>query len=669
MDKATIIWVLLFLPFLGSAISYFVVPRWSGVSHVLSSLVVLVLAVIACLSDKSSVHQTFHWIDLGAVSFDVGIYFDSLTAIMTLVVAIVALMVAIFSLEYMKDDPSRNRYFGLLGFFAFAMYGIVLSSNLLMTFVFWELVGFASYSLIGFWFQKHEPPRSSFKAFIMNKVGDTGFLIGIFVAFAYLNTLDIKSLNELATAGLTHIPSEILFLLGIGLFLAVVGKSAQFPLMTWLPDAMTGPTPVSALMHAATMVASGVYLMVRVYPLLSEDVLMVMVYVGGVTAFMGAFSAFRQNDIKKVLAHSTVSQLGYMVMAVGAGYPLVAFYHLVTHAFFKAGLFLCAGSVIHYFHETRHEEGFDANNIANMGGLKRVLPYTYWVFTICMLALAGVPLFSGYLSKELILAGVLSGNTPVVVVFLAFITVFMTATYMSRLYFRVFYGDKEHAEYTEQLPVKIALLTLGAFSIGFLFSVNPINANSSWIIAVLHPIAGLEPMVHSFWIPLVSILLVVSGFAVSYFYNVKNSMTGLVGLLRVSVGSISENGFYLDSLHKRIISKLVLFKAHLVSRLDSYLIDGVIDGLVQSQLLLAKGLAWFDKKFIDALIELLAKSEVVLAYVLGWFDKYTIDGFVNFIGWLSGFLGDKIRSVQGGSIQMYFAWALAGLLIIYYFLR
>ena len=646
MVKMEGIWlyIILFTPLISALVSFFVLKKWPGHTLVVFSFLVLLASVFSWLQIPFGTELNVDWILIGDHSFQIGFFYDELAGIMSIVVAIVALLVAIFSLEYMKHDKAQPRYFALLGLFAFSMYGIVLSSNLLLTFIFWELVGFSSYLLIGFWFEKEAPPISSFKAFLMNKVGDVGFLLGIFILFAYFKTLNIQSLIGLdpLTAGL---PQTMLILTGIGLFLAAVGKSAQFPLQTWLPDAMTGPTPVSALIHAATMVAAGVYLMVRVFPLLAPEVLTIIGVIGGITAFMGAFAAFAQNDIKKILAYSTVSQLGYMIMAVGAGFPVAAFFHLTTHAFFKAGLFLCSGSIIHYYHETKHEKGFDPQDIRNMGGLKNVLPTTFLAFTLCMLSLAGLPLFSGFLSKELILNGLMSAiHLPMFVQVFGFASVFMTAAYMARLYFRVFFNSETKEEkYEEASAVKIPLLLLSILSIGFVFSVNPMSPDSGWLIPLLTKYGDSSAMGHFAWIPVLSIGLALSGILFSYFYVEKKMLVNIVLSVKSLTYNLSNRNFYLDELYDVVFVHGALKMAHVAY--------------------------WWDQKVVDRLVNLLGEIQVVFAYLMGWFDRTIVDGMVKMVSCLAMFLGNRTRQMQGGNVQSYLAWAVFGVLLIFYFLN
>ncbi|NJM94598.1 MAG: NADH-quinone oxidoreductase subunit L [Cytophagales bacterium] len=350
------------------------------------------------------------------------------------------------------------------------MQGLVVSDNLLLTFLFWELVGFSSYLLIGFWYHKSSAAQAARKAFMMNRVGDLGFLLGLLILWAQYATFDLSQLSQLfsstapaqgiwqghAVNGIqksSELSSLWLTLMGLGLFCGAVGKSAQFPLFTWLPDAMEGPTPVSALIHAATMVAAGVYLLVRVSALLTAEALVIIAVIGALTALLAALAATVQTDIKKVLAYSTVSQLGYMVLAVGTGAFAAAFFHLMTHAFFKACLFLGAGSVIHAVHRARPEA--DAQDMRSMGGLYKSLPWTFVTYAVASAALVGLPFFSGFLSKDLILESAWhwaqgQGGLAWVLPLVAFGTVGITAYYMLRQVVWVFWepiGAKNTAPY------------------------------------------------------------------------------------------------------------------------------------------------------------------------------------------------------------------------------
>jgi len=338
---------------------------------------------------------SFSWINFGKVpgwgelNINLGIKLDNITVIMAFVVTLISLLVHIFSIEYMKGDKRYNRYFAYLGIFTFSMLGIVFTDNILGMYIFWELVGLSSYLLIGFWFEKKSAADAGKKAFIVNRIGDIGMFTGILILFFTYHTFNFNDIYSQMSAGIIPFSSNFwLTITGILLFMGAVGKSAQFPLHVWLPDAMEGPTPVSALIHAATMVAAGVYLTLRIFVMLTADAMLVIAVVGTFTSFIAATIAITQNDIKKVLAYSTISQLGYMIMSIGVGAYAFAFFHLVTHAFFKACLFLGSGSVIQSMH---HEQ-----DIREMGGLKEKMPITYYSFLISALAISGIPLTSGF---------------------------------------------------------------------------------------------------------------------------------------------------------------------------------------------------------------------------------------------------------------------------------
>lgn len=632
----------LILPLVGGLFSFLVKNKIAGFVLTAFAGVILLISVLSFLQIEPGYLLEWSWFDVGNQSLKLGLFYDQLSGIMLITVSIITFLVSMFSMEYMKHDVAQNRYFGILGLFVFSMFGIVLSSTLLLTFICWELVGFSSYLLIGFWFQKTEPPKSSIKAFLMNKIGDAGFLLALFVAFAYFKTFDIQTL--ITNPQGVELPDIMIQLLGIGLFMAAIGKSAQFPLQTWLPDAMTGPTPVSALIHAATMVAAGVYLLVRVFPLLSPEVLYGISIVGGLTAFMGAFAAFAQNDIKKVLAYSTVSQLGYMILAIGIGVPLAGFFHLTTHAFFKAGLFLCAGSVIHYYHETVSDHSFDGQDIRNMGGLRKVLPITFLAFTFCMLSLAGLPFMSGFLSKEMILNGlVFSETSSVFVSTLAFSSVFMTACYMGRLYFKVFFGECKSERFSESILVKAPLMILSAMSFWVVFSISPLSPTDGWLFSHLTFVSNWSNVSgHSIALPIISTVLALSGIYFAYAYVEKKRFERFVEGIRKAFYQLSNQNFYLDFSYKKVI--------------------------IKGQLKSSEFVYWFDKNIVDGVVNGLGYIQVVLSHVVGWFDKAIVDGTVNFVAATADFVGNRTRQIQSGNVQMYFVWAVFGLLLIVYFL-
>jgi NADH-quinone oxidoreductase subunit L len=444
MAPETLAWLVLLLP-LGSAVLIALfLRRRGGLASALSVAAAAALAagagVLALRGGRFAAHVD--WFSLGDFGFSFGILFDDLAALMLSVVAVVGLCVHVFSLAYMRDDAGRARYFGGLSIFMFSMVGIVLADNLFMMFVFWELVGFSSWLLINHWFERQTASDAAKKAFIVNRVGDVGFLLGIILCYWRYGTVNLGELGALAATGSVFTSRAIPLLL----FCGAVGKSAQLPLQVWLPDAMEGPTPVSALIHAATMVAAGIYMLCRIQVLMVPDALTVILWVGTATALYAALCATVQSDIKKALAYSTLSQLGYMVAAFGLGSavltangPIVAgahsgvgaaMFHLTTHAFFKALLFLGSGSVILGCH---HEQ-----DIFKMGGLAGRMKFTFAAFTIGVAAISGFPFLSGFFSKDAILYLAFANNRAVFVV-LAF-TAALTAFYMTRLWRVVFLG-------------------------------------------------------------------------------------------------------------------------------------------------------------------------------------------------------------------------------------
>ncbi len=422
-----------------------------------SFLMTLLLAAVNSGTPEIPVTSSVTWLEVGGLKVELGMIIDPLSMMMLLVVTGVGTAIHIFSLGYMKDDPSLGRYFGFLSLFTFSMLGIVLASNFFQMFIFWELVGVSSYLLIGFWFERKPAAAACQKAFIVNRLGDFGFLIGIILIWSITGSLDFGEISGAFTENPALLGASTA-IAGLLIFCGVLGKSAQFPLHVWLPDAMEGPTPVSALIHAATMVAAGVYLLCRTLFLFElptswpEDFawlngvssLHIVALIGAITSIMAALIATRQDDIKRILAYSTLSQLGYMVMAVGLGGAAAGMFHLTTHAFFKALLFLGAGSVIYAAH---HEQ-----DIWKLGGLRKKMPVTFWTFLIGTLALCGAPPFSGFYSKEEVLLAAYQSN--VVLFVLAAITAVLTTFYMFRLVFVAFGGSakSESADHAHESP-------------------------------------------------------------------------------------------------------------------------------------------------------------------------------------------------------------------------
>jgi len=460
-------WLGLLAPLASAVVITLFTLRWKALSSFISIAAVLISFICSCLifAQSGISAREFTWIDFGGVfKVPFGFVLDSLSKTMLVLVSGVGSLIHIYSLGYMRDDEGKSRYFAALSLFMFAMLGIVLANNFAMLFIFWELVGFTSYVLIGHWFYRDAAASAAKKAFITTRIGDFGFMLGILMVWMATGSVVFSEIAPRLST-LTGHPA-FLTIAGLLIFCGAVGKSAQFPLHVWLPDAMEGPTPISALIHAATMVAAGVYMLVRVAFIIqaSPTALLVIAWIGTITAVLAALIASQQNDIKRILAYSTLSQLGYMVMAVGLASNEAAMFHLFTHAFFKALLFLAAGSVIFMIH---HEQ-----NIWKMGGLFRKLPITFVTFVVGALALIGCPPFSGFFSKDAILALAYERNTPIFVVGL--FTAFLTAFYVVRLLVIVFFGKprSEIASESRESPfvmtgplIVLALLaTIGGFA-------------------------------------------------------------------------------------------------------------------------------------------------------------------------------------------------------------
>ena len=455
-------WIILFSPLISALLILFVTKSSRTLSSYISVAAVLVsflTSVIVFLRPDPTGPNQFLWLDFNLLQVPIGVTIDQLSKAMLLVVTLVGSLVHIFSLGYMAEDEGKSRYFAGLSLFMFSMLGIVLANNFVMMFIFWELVGVSSYILIGHWFTKNSAAAAANKAFITNRFGDFGFMLGILMVWAASGSVEFLKVSQV-WHGL-HLSPLYLAAAAVLVFCGAVGKSAQFPLHVWLPDAMEGPTPVSALIHAATMVAAGVYMLCRVFFLVeaSPEAQNVIAWIGTITAVMAALMATQQNDIKRILAYSTLSQLGYMVLAVGLTGHDAAMFHLFTHAFFKALLCLGSGAVIYAMH---HEQ-----DIWKMGALQKKMPITFVTFLIATLALTGCPGLSGFFSKETILGVAYDHNR--IIFWFALGTAFLTAFYMFRLVTVVFFapGKSDHASHAHEVPpvMTIPLMILGILSV------------------------------------------------------------------------------------------------------------------------------------------------------------------------------------------------------------
>jgi len=571
------VWIILFAPLLAASLILFL-KRWKALSAALSIGAILTGFVLSVqlfyrflslppeLATQLSPTPLKWLVVSNLFTIEFGALIDRLSILMLLVVTGVGSAIHIYSLGYMKEDPSFSRFFACLSLFTFSMLGIVLSNNFIQIFIFWELVGLSSYLLIGFWFHKDSAAEASKKAFLVNRIGDFGFMAGILLIFTYTGHFGFAENAQLIPQ--SGLQAGMLTLAALLIFCGAMGKSAQFPLHVWLPDAMEGPTPVSALIHAATMVAAGIYMLCRTFFLFSgsETALHVISWIGGITALMAALIAVAQNDIKRILAYSTLSQLGYMVMAVGLGGTTQALFHLTTHAFFKALLFLSAGSVILALH---HEQ-----NIWKMGGLRAKTPFTFLAFLIGTLALAGVFPLSGFYSKDEILLLALHHNPLLFAI--AILTAFLTSFYMGRELFVVFFGKaRDHHTYDHAhespLVVLLPLAFLGLLSIG-----------AGWFGFLPHFITpeGLPPH-HNPFLGYILLLVPASGLGLSALLYLKqnpsdNSLKKVLG----PIYKLLENKFYFDELYKHLIRWTQGLLAQVCEFFDLYILQkGAINGL------------------------------------------------------------------------------------------
>src|SRR5216110_447870 len=551
-------WCSLLLPLVSAIAITLFTHRSRALSSFISIGAVLGSFVCSCLifTRQGISAREFNWIDfVGVFRVPFGFVLDNLSKTMLVLVSGVGSLIHIYSLGYMRDDEGKSRYFAALSLFMFAMLGIVLSNNFVMLFIFWELVGFTSYVLIGHWFERDAAADAAKKAFITTRIGDFGFMLGILMVWVATGSVVFAEIAPRLSILTSH--PAFLTTASLLIFCGAVGKSAQFPLHVWLPDAMEGPTPVSALIHAATMVAAGVYMLVRIGFIIqaSQTALLVIAWIGTITAMLAALIATQQSDIKRILAYSTLSQLGYMVMAVGLASNEAAMFHLFTHAFFKALLFLAAGSVIVMLH---HEQ-----NIWKMGGLSRNLPITFLTFGAGALALIGCPPFSGFFSKDAILAVAYERNMLIFVVGL--LTAFLTAFYVIRLFVVVFFGkarseiarksNESPAVMTAPLIVLALLAILGGFAFfARNFLVLPVEKNIALFVPALAIIA----------------LVLGSGLAITLYHNRKSEPFDIELFRRL---------FYFNEFYSWLINWTQELLARISAFCDRWIIDaGVVGG-------------------------------------------------------------------------------------------
>ncbi len=592
--------------------------------------------------------KVFTWISVGDFQVNFGLMFDHLSAVMCLTVTLVGLLIHIYATGYMAHDPGYARFFTYMNLFMFMMLTLVLADNIVLMFVGWEGVGLCSYLLIGFWYEDWEKAKAGLKAFVVNRIGDLGFLLGIFTLFWALGTVDFAGMRSLIESSPFSLSSQAILgikvatLAGIFLFVGACGKSAQLPLYVWLPDAMAGPTPVSALIHAATMVTAGVYMIGRlsfVY-VHSQTALAIVAIVGAATALYAGVIGLTQKDIKRVLAYSTVSQLGYMFLAMGSAAFAAGIFHLFTHAFFKALLFLGAGSVIVAFH---HKE----QDITRMGGLNKSLPWTYRTVFIAYLAIIGIPPFAGFWSKDEILYRTFASSNQVlgkyglnfVLWFIGVTAALVTAIYMTRWMILTFWGesraDQDAQHHLQESPnsmiIPLGLLAIGSVLVGFL-GVPALFGGYNWFEQFLEPSFAkalpVEPGVSLFGnekllqviLLVMSILAAIIGFLISFsVYIEKPGLAARLAERYQALYQLSYNKFYVDEIYDRtIVTPLI------------------------------KGSYYFLYRFVDMGI---------------------IDGLINFSAKINQWIGKALRRIQNGVVQTYlFVFALGIVVILFYVL-
>ena len=568
-------------------------------------------AVAGVTGEAGPIDFALNWIDLGeGGSFQMGVYIDGLAAVMLVVVCFVSLMIQLYSGEFMRDDPRFAWYYAVLNLFTASMLGLVLAPNFIELYVFWELVGLCSYLLIGHWFERPAAAKAAQKAFIVTRIGDAALFVGIVMFWRATGTSSYKGISEAAQAG--FIGGSFFATAVVLVFVGAIGKSAQFPLHVWLPDAMEGPTPVSALIHAATMVAAGVYLVARTYDIFvqSPTAMLVVAYIGGFTALMAATMALTKKDMKRVIAYSTVSQLGYMMLALGIGAFSASIFHLYNHAFFKALLFLGAGSIIY---------AMNSYNIFDMGGLRHRMPVTFWTMVIAGLSLAGIFPFSGFWSKDAIVVSAFAEHYYVLFV-MALLTVFLTAFYIFRAIFVAFTGEPR-TEGAREAVESPGIMTVPMVILGFLAVVSGLAGTplADYFAEIVSPsefaveTLALEP--HEFNLPLaaLSVLVALGGIALAYaLYVPKPERAAALARRFSGLYTFLDKGWYFDALYDRVF----------------------------------------------------VRPAMALGRATREFDRRALGGLVTGVGRGTGGLGERLRPLQSGGAQNYALFILVSILIL-----
>jgi NADH-quinone oxidoreductase subunit L len=710
MTTETLIWLIPLPPVLAFFLIVLFTNKSKSLSHTiavgaaflswLGSMIVFVRALSVEHLGEHPFESSVNWLPTGDTWFKIGVLVDPLTAAVLFFVAWTVLMIFLYSIGYHNFgqpvgdhdhkglpphgatveehghkhmvpsvEPMYSRFFEFIGLFAFGMYVLVLADNLLTLFVGWEIMGLCSYLLIGFWYAKPSARDAAVKAFMTTRVGDVFMLLGIAYLYYATGTL---SFREIFTEGVLHtlatVPSGFLGfsaagLIGLLLFIGTIGKSAQFPLHVWLPDAMEGPTPVSAMIHAATMVSAGVYAVIRMFPLLSLDpkTMTIVAFIGAFTALFAATIAVAQNDIKRVLAYSTISQLGFMIAALGIGAYVAAVFHLITHAFFKALLFLGSGSVIHgmehgVLHTGNHD--VDPQNMFNMGGLRTKMPITFWTFLIGGFALSGFPIITaGFWSKDEIFADAFGNGHTVVFITLA-VAAFLTAFYTMRQITLTFFGEPrtKEAEHAQETPwtmtAPLVILSVFAVAYGWVGLPEDFPLLGGLVPNWLHEFVGgtlaeLPETIAFNWIPLLTSLVVALGGLSLGWITYRNVNSPAEDRLQIP---LLKNKYYFDEIYDRLFVKPAYWFAENV--VYKFMDQGVIDGILHIFGPLTNGLGAFIRNYFD----------------LPVINRFFGDGSADVTYWFGG----KLRAVQTGRIQQYLMFALVIFItigaVLYFFL-
>ena len=631
-------WLVVVLPFVSAGLTLFLGKRTPGRGAMYG-----IAALGACLAMSLGVLWQFvqhggatyegsvDWFQIGGLRMELGQLVDGLTAVMLVLVTAVSLCVHVYSVGYMHGDQRYTWFFVVLSLFTGAMLDVVVANNLFQLLVGWEVMGVCSYLLIGHWWEDHVNSSSAIKAFITTRIGDVPFMFGIFVLIAAtgFKTSNIREIGEIVAGG--RVSVALVSLAALLLFGGTIGKSAQFPLHVWLPDAMAGPTPVSALIHAATMVAAGVYLVGRMFEVFvhaQSYVLQVVGIVGGITMLGAALLGLVQDDIKRVLAYSTVSQLAYMVaiMSIGSAGRDAAFFHLFTHAFFKALLFLGSGSVIHACH---------TNNMSEMGGLRKPMPVTFWTFLIGSAALAGIPPLAGFWSKDELLVGASTSHQVLFTVMV--LTAIVTAFYTTRMVMQTFLGTYRGRGHPHESPVSMTgpLIGLAAATlvVGWL-GAGPVGAPFfDWVFFKEPEAVELVPRIAALSIAIAAVGLG-AGYVVYRRWKERDPIRSLG-----PVYTLLENKYYLDDVYWK----------------------GVIRPIRDP---VAAFVYWTNQNVFDRAVNGVASLAVVFSGVISWIDRNVVDGAVNGAAHLAGFTGGILRYIQSGNVQRYAAFLFAGVVIL-----